>query len=145
MGDKLSGSDPVKVIAIAPEDAPTVPQSCNFFEFLDEMMSGGIGCCFFVGDQGEFLGVLTDGDVRRVLKKYGPLNLFTIRIFGEASTTPITCSPETTQHEALKMMEFSRTPVSCLPLLDSDKKFLGVVTMHGILRSFLGSSAIQSL
>ena len=45
---------------------------------LLEMTEYKIGCCFFINKNQELLGILTDGDVRRLLIKDINLNLITI-------------------------------------------------------------------
>ena len=40
--------------------------SINLYEILLEMTKYSIGCCFFVNDNDELIGILTDGDIRRL-------------------------------------------------------------------------------
>ena len=43
-------------------------------EVLLEMTLWKMGCCFFVGPQGELLGLLTDGDIRRLILRFNGKN-----------------------------------------------------------------------
>jgi len=40
---------------------------CLLQEALLEMTKYSIGCCFFINEDGKFIGLLTDGDIRRIL------------------------------------------------------------------------------
>jgi pentose-5-phosphate-3-epimerase/CBS domain-containing protein len=49
---------------------PLVHKNTNLFEMLNIMNLGKIGCCFLV-DNDTFMGIITDGDIRRAYLKYG--------------------------------------------------------------------------
>ena len=42
----------------------------NIFDIYNEMIKYKSGCCFFENKKGEFLGLLTDGDIRRLFISY---------------------------------------------------------------------------
>ena len=70
----LSGSigrDLLKIRDVLVEDFPktVLGESTEINDVLLEMTEHKMGCCFFVNKDSELLGILTDGDVRRLLLK----------------------------------------------------------------------------
>ena len=51
--------------------------SVGLFEILLEMTNKKIGCCFFVDKNDILLGILTDGDIRRLLIKNTNIQIIT--------------------------------------------------------------------
>lgn len=88
------------------------------------------------GDQ-KLLGVITDGDVRRVLlKTQDPLpKLFSDVVEKYMTVEPKTVMPETDVTESLKML--SRHLIAVLPVVDSNKKLLGVIHVQHALNKLL--------
>ena len=87
---------------------------------LLEMTKYSIGCCFFINEDGKFIGLLTDGDIRRILvenidKKYlskGDLNL---NFHYETNINKMIY-----EIENIKRKKF-------IPVLNTDKEILGII------------------
>ncbi|TXI39306.1 MAG: KpsF/GutQ family sugar-phosphate isomerase [Nitrosomonas sp.] len=104
---------------------------------LGELSSKGRGCILVVDDNGFLLGIFTDGDLRRSLQKYGVTALE--KPLSELMTTTPRCIDD---HElawdAMKVMESNqKSAISLMPVVDKDKKVLGLIHMHDILQSGL--------
>ena len=93
---------------------------------LDQMTAFRLGIACFVDDEGILIGILTDGDLRRLLlNKQDPLPSLLVSpgiAFGNTKST--TVKPETTCGDALAIMK--RLRVWDLPVVDSDLKLLGI-------------------
>ncbi len=93
---------------------------------LDQMTSFRIGIACFVDDEGILIGILTDGDLRRLLlNKQDPLPSLLVSpgiSFGNIKST--TVKPETPCDDALAIMK--RLRVWDLPVVDNDLKLLGI-------------------
>jgi len=50
-----------------PDSAPLVPETANFKTVITEIATGQMGCVGVTSDAGTYLGIITDGDMRRAL------------------------------------------------------------------------------
>jgi arabinose-5-phosphate isomerase len=48
------------------------------------------------------------------------------------TSTPVTVSPEASLGQALELMERRRSQISVLPVVDSDRRALGLLRIHDI-------------
>ena len=82
-----------------------------------------------------FLGIFTDGDLRRSLQGKGTDALQTS--MGQLMTkTPRTVGPNILAAEAVKIMEGDqKNPITVLAVVDESKKVVGVIKMHDILQT----------
>ena len=93
---------------------------------LDQMTSLRIGIACFVDEQGALRGILTDGDLRRlILNKQDPLpSLLVSPGISFGNSNPTTVKPETDCSDALTIMK--RLRVWDLPVVGDDLKLLGI-------------------
>jgi arabinose-5-phosphate isomerase len=75
------------------------------------------------------VGIITDGDLRRMLQKKIPLE--TIRARDIMTKNPRTVGKDTLVSEALDIMR--KNNITQLLVLDSDR-YVGVIHLHDILR-----------
>jgi arabinose-5-phosphate isomerase len=99
---------------------------------LDEMTKHRLGIACFTNESNELLGILTDGDLRRLLlTRQNPLPalLVTPAIeFGHLSPTSI--QGEQSLIEAAAVMHDKQ--IWDLPVVDSSKKLLGLIHRHDV-------------
>ena len=89
------------------------------------------GCLGVVGTDGRLIGIITDGDLRRAM---GP-NLLE-RLVGEIMTpAPRTIGPDALADEALHEMNAGPRPVTALFVVDAQRRPLGVLHVHDLLRA----------
>jgi arabinose-5-phosphate isomerase len=115
------------------EDLPVVHVSAGMSEAVEEMSRKKLGMTCVVDDQGRLCGILTDGDLRRLmLVNTEPLS----GTVDEAMIrTPVTIDPEALATAALKMMEDRK--ITSLPVVDSSGSLIGVVQIHDLWRTEL--------
>lgn len=94
------------------------------------MTSKRLGCTAVVDDQQQILGIITDGDLRRMLKANHSVEHLT--------ATDIMCpTPKTipdTEY-AINALHLMRTnSITQLIVVDTDRHYLGVLHLHDILR-----------
>lgn len=92
----------------------------------------GSGAVFALDGEGRFLGLLTDGDIRRLLLQ--DENALRRPIADTLNRQPRTTSPERLVTEALQAME-QPPPCGELPVLDPDGRPLGVLNLKDIARA----------
>lgn len=114
---------------------PVVKPNDNFRNALIESTSKSLGCVCVVDGENNLLGIITDGDVRRILQENDDIRAL---IIGDVMVKkPITVSPDALLGEALAMMENRPNQISILPVVDNMNKCLGIIRIHDILRTGL--------
>ena len=115
-------------------DLPLVPQSAAFSEALG-VMSGGanLGVALVTGDGGALAGIITDGDIRRLLLKGESIAGRTVAEIMKPS--PITVDADAAASEALRVMErgTGRGSITSLAIVDSACRPIGFLHLHDIL------------
>jgi arabinose-5-phosphate isomerase len=110
---------------------PVVEASATLKDAILEMTRKRLGMTTVVDREGRLLGVLTDGDLRRLHLREGPLTELTA---GQcASREPKCIAAEDLAAKALEMME--RFAITSLVIVDDRARPAGVIHMHDILRA----------
>lgn len=93
----------------------------------------GLGAVSVVDEEGRMLGVLTDGDIRRGLHK--GVEFLQRPVVEFMTKTPKFITKDKLAAEALHLMESHRPkPITVLPVLDEDKKVVGLLHMTDLVR-----------
>ncbi len=114
---------------------PVVHPQTSFREMLVEMTMKALGCVCVVDGQGRLCGIVTDGDVRRVLQRVEDIR--PLRVEAVMTRTPVTVAPDAPLSEALALMEQRPSQISVLPVVDEEGYCIGVIRVHDIVRSQL--------
>lgn len=113
------------------EEIPKVSSGTKMKEALFEITSKKLGFTTVLGNDGTLLGIITDGDLRRLMEKEGDFLSFEA---GEIMVkNPKVIGPEALAAKALQIMESHA--ITSLVVLDEDEKVRGVLHMHDILRA----------
>ena len=89
----------------------------------------GAACVF--NEANQFVGIITDGDIRRALKSYDDLNMITASSI--MSHSPVVIHHRATLQEAIKLMEERESKISVLPVINpDDHQCLGLLRLHDI-------------
>lgn len=98
-------------------------------EVLLAMTEKNLGAACVVKN-GELLGIITEGDIRRWLLAHGSLDAHTA---GEVMhRTPITISPDASLAQALETMENRTNKLLVLPVIQTNRQLLGLIRLHDI-------------
>ncbi|MGD9660127.1 MAG: KpsF/GutQ family sugar-phosphate isomerase [Porticoccaceae bacterium] len=113
------------------DSLPRVREDTPLRNALLEMTQKGFGMTTVINDNGELLGVFTDGDLRRALDHAVDINTASV---GQAMTRNCkTVNRNMLAAEALGIMENSK--ITALVVEDSEHRPIGVIHMHDILRA----------
>jgi len=98
-----------------------------------EMSAKGLGMACVVDGADRLVGILTDGDLRRLmLKSEQPL----LGPVAEAMTkTPVTIAPDALAGDALRILEDRK--ITALAVVDDGGRLLGVLQIHDLWRTQL--------
>jgi arabinose-5-phosphate isomerase len=98
-------------------------------DVIYEISKKGLGMTTVVDSGGNLAGILTDGDLRRVMQQRGAATMDLI--VGDCmNKTPQTLSPAELAGSALRMMEDRK--ITSLVVIDQARKPLGVVHLHDL-------------
>ena len=84
-------------------------------------------------NEGVLEGLITDGDVRRCLEYF--VDIRAVYAGDIMTKTPITIDPEATLFDAARRMENRPRQLSVLPMGDADKRLLGLLRLHDVVRA----------
>lgn len=110
---------------------PLVAPDTKISDALAVMSEKGFGCVG-VHDDGKFLGLFTDGDIRRNLSG----DLASKAVTELITRTPKTCAPDELAADVLRRMTDTPPKVMQIFVLEKDKA-IGIVHMHDFLRAGL--------
>ena len=79
-------------------------------------------------------GIITDGDIRRALKRGE--TFFGLKAREIMCSNPTTVGPETLAYDALRIMEERESQISVLPVVDSQGDALGLLRIHDLVQTF---------
>ena len=85
-------------------------------------------------DNDRLKGIVTEGDLRKSIASTSDLSN---SILDFINNNPISINPSISILDAMKIMEDRRSQISCLPVIDSDGKCLGLVTLHDLYQTKL--------
>ena len=125
----------LKVDDIYPANSvPSVPPDAGLREIIVEISSKCLGATAVAGSDGRLEGIITDGDLRRMLNKSQSDNLFDRTAREIMTPNPVTVSVGTYAVTALELMQ-SRS-ISQLPVTENDV-LKGFVHLHDLVREGL--------
>jgi arabinose-5-phosphate isomerase len=114
---------------IKPTDKPSVLSGASVKEAIMEITKKRLGAVAVLNEANEVLGIITDGDVRRMLEKYDS--------FSDLSANDIMGnSPKTVAYEALAVQAFELMRQHNINQLISveDGKYAGIVHLQDLVR-----------
>ena len=115
------------------DENPTVLADTTVQDALFVITDKGLGAVSVVDENGIMQGVLTDGDIRRGLSKGVDFLQRPVRELMTAN--PKTITEDKLAAQALHLMESNKPkPITVLPVLDKDKKVIGLLHMTDLVR-----------
>lgn len=117
---------------------PVVKQSTPFHDVILEMTSKRLGATCVVDDDGKLAGIVTDGDLRRLLQKTTDIGKATAAMM--MNRHPKTIAPDVLAAVALQEMEGHN--ITQLIVVDSAHRPVGMVHLHELVKAGLGGEAL---
>lgn len=112
------------------ENRPHVTEEDGIRKIIVEMSGGRLGAVVVTDEQGHLQGIITDGDLRRMLEKYKDIDPLKAKDI-------MSCSPKTIADEELAYHAFQKMEQNCitqLVVVDEEHIYKGMVHIHDILR-----------
>jgi arabinose-5-phosphate isomerase len=115
------------------EAVPRVPSGAPMREVLRVMSAKKLGMACVVGAGGVLAGIVTDGDLRRVLERGD--DLLAMKVDDAMVRTPVTIAADDLAAGALGLMESRK--ITSLVVVDADRRVEGVLHLHDLWRTQL--------
>ncbi len=127
LGERLKVK--VKEIMLTGDKIPIVSEDTPFVEALKEIDAKRLGCVLVVNEFGNLTGIITDGDVRRILLRHGDIK--NLKVKDVMTKSPKVIEENRLASEALELME--KHLITVLPVINFDEKLVGILHLHDIL------------
>ncbi|MEN3040013.1 MAG: KpsF/GutQ family sugar-phosphate isomerase [Bacteroidia bacterium] len=125
----------LRVRDIAEPILPAVSENASFKEVLYAITSGRKGAVAVLAPDSALLrGIITDGDIRRAVEKYDPIQLLQLQAHDIASPNPKCIDLNQKAMEALNLMRNHK--VSQLIVLENDRPW-GMIHFHDLIKEGL--------
>ena len=108
---------------------PRVAPSTAMPDVFHEMSAKGLGMTTVLEADGRLAGILTDGDLRRLMEKHRGAVL-EMRAADGMTKTPQTIGPRVLASEALNLME--KKKITSVVVVDEARRVVGVVHLHDL-------------
>ena len=120
----------VRDLTIFADACPILTSTQNLQDAILAMTKFPVGGCAVV-DNGEFKGILVEGDIRRTFTRENQGLLTTVETI--MNRTPTSIHPDQLAYEALELMESKTRSYQILPVVEG-AKFLGFIRLHDLLK-----------
>ena len=110
---------------------PIAHENDTFLETVDLISKKKLGCALIVNEENRLTGLLTDGDIRRILLRYPDVSVLT-------NSTVMTKNPKTIAADdmATKALAFmEKYSITALAVCDDEHKPIGIIHIHDLLRA----------
>jgi arabinose-5-phosphate isomerase len=112
------------------EGLPVLPPTATMRECV-VLLAEKRGTVGIVDQKGVLLGVVTSGDLTRLMERKE--DFLTVQVSQVMTVTPRTAQPEQLAAAAVGLMERHR--VMALPVLDENRRMIGIVHLHDLMRA----------
>lgn len=126
LGKRLLRVDKVMHVGVA---LPCVSPETAMPDVFHEMSAKKLGMTTVARPDGTLAGILTDGDLRRLMEKHGGATL-SMTAAQCMNANPLTVRPNVLASEALTLME--KRKITSIVVTDESRKLLGVVHLHDL-------------
>ena len=122
----------VKNLMHRDQQIPYIFRNACMKEVLEEMSNKKLGITCVIDEEENLIGIITDGDLRRMIQKYK--NNFLKKIAGDCMTPhPITIEREDLATKALNLMEENK--ITSLIVKDKKREIVGIIHLHDLWRT----------
>lgn len=127
LGERLKVA--VEEVMIAGEKIPLVPHTATVSEAITELNDKNLGAVLIVHNDQRLYGIITDGDVRRLVLRNKDLDQ--LELAEVMTVAPVTIMSGLLAADALSIMQ--RHEVTVLPVVDDANRLRGLLHLHELL------------
>lgn len=126
LGERLKVA--VREVMLTGRQMPSVHENVSLQEALAVLNEKNLGAVMVTSTTGGLVGILTDGDVRRILIGGGPSNLQLIDVM---TRDPVAITGHLLAADALSLMQ--QHEITILAVIDEQKHLRGILHLHDLL------------
>jgi len=124
----------VEEIMVSGEGVPVVRHHVSLAEAIVEMTSKRLGATCVTDDDGKLCGIITDGDLRRLLQRTNDVsNVTTVQV--------MTKNPKRIRKGLLAVAaleEMEQFSITQLPVVDDEQHPVGILHLHDLVKAGIG-------
>ncbi len=121
----------VKHLMHTGDSLPLVKEEDPMLDVVKIVSEKKLGVAIVLNEEEELTGIITDGDIRRAILRFGSIEKKTAADCMHPD--PITISPEEISVKALNIMEQKK--ITSLIVVNNDNKVLGLIHLHDLWRT----------
>lgn len=111
-------------------DCAVVSRKTKVRQVVIDMTNKPLGAACVLNEDGSLSGIVTDGDLRRMLQNI--VDLDALECESIMTKSPIRIAPEASLGKAVELMEKRESRLSVLPVVDENEKCLGLIRLHDV-------------
>ncbi len=118
-------------LMIKGEELPLASEDMKFTEVVKIITEKKLGCIILTDNSGKMTGVITDGDIRRVIMKH-------IQIDNLIAKDVMTHNPKTVSEKALAVKALAlmeKHSITSVAVCDENKIPIGIIHIHNLLKA----------
>ena len=127
LGQRLSSQ--IKDLMLTDQMVPQVAVEATLETALAEIDRLEMGVTLVVTDNQVLAGIITDGDIRRLVTQKKPI--YDLKVIDVMTTSPHSLQPDAPAYDALNIME--KYQITVLPIISTSGKVQGILHLHDIL------------
>jgi arabinose-5-phosphate isomerase len=120
-------------LMVSGAEIPLIGKDSAMTSVMHEISSKRFGAACVIGEEGELLGIITDGDLRRFFQTHNRIDIY--KAEDVMSTNPKTTSANTLAMDALHLMEDAPPKVMQLPVVNERNVVIGIIHLHDIVKA----------
>lgn len=127
----------IEEFAVTGIQIPKIGMNTSLKDAILEMTTKRLGATSVVDDRGQLTGIITDGDLRRLLHK-------TTDVANLTAEQVMTKNPKTIRKGTLAsvaLQEMEQFSITQLIIVDEERKPFGIVHLHDLVRAGLGGES----
>lgn len=113
------------------DEIPVVKSGALLMNAIPVMSKKGLGIVSIVDDFGCLLGILTDGDLRRIIEKH--IDIYSVCIDAVMIRNPKTIKKDKLAVDALQFIKSNC--INNLPVVDNSNRLIGIITLQQIIKA----------
>jgi arabinose-5-phosphate isomerase len=117
------------------EENPVISVDAPIKEMLVRITAFRVGAISVVNERKELLGLVTDYDIRRALES--ERNIFSMKISELMNPSPDVVFSDEKAVDALAKMKARKKPTAVIPVLNRERKVVGIVHLHDLISAGL--------
>lgn len=121
----------VKDLMAKNEDIPYVFENTLLMNAITVMSKKGLGVVAVVNEEMKLLGIITDGDLRRIIERH--IDIYSVMVTEVMTLEPKTFQPDKLAVDALRYIKQNK--INNLPVVDEHYILCGMITWQLIIRA----------